>query len=159
MNYRQWVFEHQIARFYLVASEKGLKSVLWKKSAHVPMLKSLNDQHVSAQFIRSAVQQLDEFLQRQRTEFDIKLDIEGTEFQKKVWQELLKIPYGETISYKTLARRIRNEKAIRAVGTANGRNPLSLIIPCHRVIASDGSMGGYSGGVFVKEHLLRLERL
>lgn len=80
----------------------------------------------------------------------------GTEFQK-VWAELLKIPYGKTISYKELALRIKNPKAVRAVGTANGKNPICLLIPCHRVIAYDGKLGGYSAGIKIKESLLSLE--
>jgi methylated-DNA-[protein]-cysteine S-methyltransferase len=82
----------------------------------------------------------------------------GTEFQKKVWQSLLDIPYSETISYLELAKAIENREAVRAVGRANGANALAIIIPCHRVIASDGSLGGYGGGLPLKEHLLALEK-
>lgn len=102
-------------------------------------------------------QQLDEYFSRKRTMFDLELDLQGTDFQKKVWMELLKIPYGKTISYKELSLRLGNLKAIRAAGAANGANPVSIIVPCHRVIGSDGSLTGYAGGLWRKKWLLELE--
>lgn len=105
-----------------------------------------------------AIMQVDEYAQEQRTHFDLPLDLSmGTDFQQRVWRELQKIKLGETISYATLAERIGNPKACRAVANANGKNPFSLIIPCHRVIASDGKLGGYTGGLDKKEYLLALE--
>lgn len=101
--------------------------------------------------------QLQEYFNRERKEFNLPLEMEGTDFQKRVWNELLKIPYGKTISYKTLALRLGNEKVIRAAATANGSNPLPIIVPCHRVIGSDGLMVGYGGGIELKEKLLTLE--
>ena len=86
------------------------------------------------------------------------LDLEGTTFQKKVWAQLSKIPYGQTCSYKDIAKGIQNEKAVRAVGSANGKNPACIIVPCHRVIAHNGSLGGYSGGLKMKKTLLEIER-
>jgi len=103
--------------------------------------------------------QLDEYFAGQRTTFDVAMNLEGTDFQRRVWAELSAIPYGETISYGELARRIGNPKASRAVGSANGRNPVAVIVPCHRVIAGDGSLGGYGGGPERKVHLLELERV
>ena len=102
--------------------------------------------------------QLDEYFAGTRTEFDLPMRLEGTDFQRRVWAQLCAIPYGETISYGELARRIGNPNAFRAVGLANGRNPVAVIVPCHRVIASDGSLGGYGGGLDRKVHLLELER-
>jgi methylated-DNA-[protein]-cysteine S-methyltransferase len=90
-------------------------------------------------------------------EFDLPLAMEGTEFQLRVWNELRAIPYGETISYMRLARRIGNPKAVRAVGLANGSNPIPIIVPCHRVIGSDGSLTGFGGGLPTKKLLLELE--
>ncbi len=90
-------------------------------------------------------------------DFNIPMELHGTEFQKRVWQELLKIPYGRTISYLELARRLGDEKVIRAAASANGANPIAILVPCHRVIGSDGSLTGYGGGLDMKEHLLRLE--
>src|SRR5690606_11875125 len=86
--------------------------------------------------------QLKEYFQGRRRKFDLPLEMEGSEFQKQVWTELLKIPYGQTCSYRDIARRIRNEKAVRAVGSANGKNPLTIIVPCHRVIAANKTLGG-----------------
>ncbi len=90
-------------------------------------------------------------------EFDLDISLIGTEFQRKIWNELLKIPYGKSITYKELAIRIGNEKATRAVGNANGKNPLSIIIPCHRVIGSNGLLVGYGGGLERKKWLLEFE--
>jgi methylated-DNA-[protein]-cysteine S-methyltransferase len=104
--------------------------------------------------------QLEEYFAGERTEFDVELDLSeaGTPFEQRVWQALTEIPYGETITYAELARRIGSPNACRAVGRANGRNPVWLIVPCHRVIGSDGSLTGYAGGVDLKRRLLELER-
>lgn len=102
--------------------------------------------------------QLTAYLSRQRTAFDLPLTIQGTPFQKAVWSELTKIPYGQTISYGALATRLGNPKAARAVGLANGKNPLSVIVPCHRVVGAQGELTGYGGGLERKEALLALER-
>lgn len=105
-----------------------------------------------------AIIQIDEYAQEKREYFDLPLDLSlGTDFQQQVWQALQGIGYGETISYATLAQRVDNPKGYRAVANANSKNPFSLIIPCHRVIASDGKLGGYTGGVDKKEYLLALE--
>jgi methylated-DNA-[protein]-cysteine S-methyltransferase len=107
--------------------------------------------------LRSAQRELEEYFAGERREFSVALEPAGTPFQRRVWQALSEIPYGETISYLELARRVENPRAIRAVGQANGRNPLSIIVPCHRVIAADRSLGGYGGGLERKRHLLALE--
>ena len=104
-----------------------------------------------------AVYQLNEYFEGKRQNFDLLLNPEGTEFQKKVWSLLLEIPYGKTISYLELSRRFGDEKAIRAVASANGKNPLWIFIPCHRVIGSDGSLTGYAGGLHRKKWLLNHE--
>ncbi|WP_457553194.1 methylated-DNA--[protein]-cysteine S-methyltransferase [Desulfobacula sp.] len=105
-----------------------------------------------------ALDQLYAYFKGELTRFDLELNIQGTNFQKRVWQELVKIPYGETISYGELAKRIGNPNASRAVGLANGKNPISIIIPCHRVIGKNGSLTGYGGGLEVKKNLLELEQ-
>ena len=107
---------------------------------------------------KEALVQLEAYFKGDRTTFDLEMTIQGTAFQKKVWQELVKIPYGETISYGELARRIGNPKASRAVGMANGKNPIPIIIPCHRVIGKNGSLTGFGGGIDVKKKLLELEK-
>ncbi len=101
--------------------------------------------------------QLDEYFARKRQTFDLQLEPEGTHFQKSVWQKLLEIPYGKTVTYLDIANQLNNPKAIRAVGAANGRNPIPLIIPCHRVIGSNGQLIGFGGGIWRKEFLLRHE--
>ena len=108
--------------------------------------------------VGEAVRQLREYFAGKRAEFDLPLAPEGTAFQRTVWRQLQEIPYGETISYGELARRVGNPKASRAVGSANGANPLPIVIPCHRVIAADGTLGGFGGGLPTKQTLLALER-
>lgn len=101
--------------------------------------------------------QLEEYFSRKRKKFEIPLDITGTDFQLKVWKELSKIPYGKVLSYKEVARKVGGTSYVRAVGRANGHNPVPIIIPCHRVIETNGKIGGYSGGIGIKEKLLELE--
>ena len=107
--------------------------------------------------IQQTINQLSEYFAGKRNSFDIPLSLKGTEFQKNVWNALLQIPYGKTISYAQLAKKVNNPKACRAVGSANGKNPVAIIIPCHRVIAANGSLGGYAYGLETKKQLLELE--
>jgi methylated-DNA-[protein]-cysteine S-methyltransferase len=107
--------------------------------------------------IEETKSQLNQYIDQNRSDFDIPLCFIGTDFQKKVWNALLKIPYAKTMTYSALAKQLGNIKAIRAVATANGANPISIIVPCHRIIGSDGSMVGYAGGLDVKKRLLQLE--
>jgi len=107
--------------------------------------------------VQNCINQLDEYFNGKRQKFTIEINPSGTEFQGRVWNELTRIPYGKTISYIELAKKLGDEKAIRAVGTANGKNPIAIIIPCHRVIGADGSLVGYAGGKAIKEKLLHLE--
>ncbi len=108
--------------------------------------------------IEETKKQVDEYLSGERKEFTIPIVTVGTDFQKQVWKALMKIKYGQTVSYLDLAKSINNEKAVRAVASANGANAIGLIIPCHRVIESGGGLGGYGGGVSVKKKLLKLEK-
>lgn len=112
----------------------------------------------NGRFLRDAKLQLQEYFLRKRTQFDLPLSLQGTAFQKQVWTSLLAIPYGETRNYKQIAETIGNEKAVRAVGMANHRNPIMILIPCHRVIGKNGALVGYAGGLARKEKLLELER-
>ena len=107
---------------------------------------------------RLAIGQLLEYLEGKRVGFELPLDLRGTPFQRAVWEALQEIPYGETRSYAEIARRVGQPNAVRAVGAANGANPIALIVPCHRVIASDGKLGGYGGGLALKGKLLAMER-
>ena len=109
------------------------------------------------EFFAPVKREIREYFAGTRTAFEVKLNPRGTEFQKRVWRELSKIPYGEVVSYKDLAVRLGKESATRAVGAANGRNPISLIVPCHRVIGSDGRLTGYAHGLEMKKRLLAFE--
>ena len=107
--------------------------------------------------ILKAHHQLNEYLEGQRKNFDLPLEPRGTDFQRHIWKILCDIPYGKTITYTELAKKVGNPKAIRAAGAANGKNPIYIIIPCHRVIATSGNLTGYAGGLAMKEKLLKLE--
>jgi methylated-DNA-[protein]-cysteine S-methyltransferase len=109
--------------------------------------------------IRQSFAQLDEYFAGKRRSFELPLSAKGTEFQKKVWDALLQIPYGKTVSYSEIAKTIGRPKACRAVGLANGKNPIAIIIPCHRVIAAGGGLGGYAYGLEIKKKLLEIEHL
>lgn len=110
------------------------------------------------ELIKEAIRQLDEYFQGKRSVFDLPLEPKGTEFQKRVWNALKEIPFGETKSYGDIAKIIGNEKAARAVGMANNKNPIPIIIPCHRVIGANGKLVGYAGGLHIKEKLLKIEK-
>ena len=110
------------------------------------------------ELLKKAIKQLNEYFEGKRSIFDLPLAPEGTEFQNKVWNALREIPFGETKSYGEIARIIGNEKASRAVGMANNKNPIMIVIPCHRVIGANGKLAGYAGGLEVKEMLLNLEK-
>lgn len=114
-------------------------------------------EHASS--LAPVVEQLEEYFRGERLSFDGELDLKGTEFQKKVWTALLSVPYGETASYKHIAEAIQSPKAVRAVGGANNKNPVPVIIPCHRIIGASGDLIGYAGGLDIKISLLNLERL
>jgi methylated-DNA-[protein]-cysteine S-methyltransferase len=118
---------------------------------------SLKGKTAEVKILQRTVTELEEYLAGKRQTFTVPLEVAGTPFQKKVWNALRRIPYGQTSSYKDVAGRIRHGKAMRAVGTANGCNPHAIIVPCHRVIAHDGTLGGYAGGLKIKSQLLALE--
>ena len=140
-------YKSPIGFIRIESSEKGICSLVFSDE------KGMESQGMESLFIK----QLDEYFNRKRKAFDLPLDLKGTEFQKRVWGELLKIPFGKTNSYKELSLRLGNKKAIRAVAAANGANPVSIIVPCHRVIGSDGSLTGYAGGLWRKKWLLEFE--
>jgi len=108
--------------------------------------------------LKEAIKQLNEYFDGKRSSFDLQLQPQGTEFQNKVWKALIEIPFGETRSYGEIAKIIGNEKASRAVGMANNKNPIAIIVPCHRVIGANGKLVGYAGGLDIKEMLLNLEK-
>ena len=153
----QWRMQSDVYDLYLTASSVGLMSILTTPRA-VAMSQSLTDDLPQVRILAQAVTELEQYFAGERREFDVALAPIGSPFQIAVWQQLRGIPYGETRSYKEIAAAISQPKAVRAVGSANGRNPLCIIIPCHRVIAADGSLGGYSGGLDLKSRLLDLEQ-
>lgn len=145
-----------IGPLYLVATKTALRGIFFTEQDYSYVTsKSENEYFI----LKRTEEELQEYLAGKRKRFTVALEPIGTPFQKRVWAALAAIPYGETRSYRDIARAVNNLRAYRAVGTANGRNPLSLIIPCHRVIAADGTLGGYGGGLSIKEHLLNLEKI
>ncbi len=150
-------FASPIGKLRLTGTGAALTGVFMESERHTSA--QSRDAVRDAAPLREARQQLDEYFGGERREFSLVLDADGTEFQRSVWRALRGIPYGATASYGDIAKRIRNPKAVRAVGLANGRNPISIIIPCHRVIGADGSLTGYGGGIERKRFLLALEKL
>lgn len=146
-----------VGELTLVASERGLVAVLWPGDdpRRVPLDDPFHDDRHP--ILLDTEQQLNEYFAGSRTSFDLPLDMRGTEFQRSVWHALTTIPYGETRSYLDLAKQLGNPAATRAVGAANGRNPVSIVVPCHRVIGSSGRLTGFAGGLTAKAHLLSLE--
>jgi methylated-DNA-[protein]-cysteine S-methyltransferase len=140
----------------LAASERGLAILSFHPEEALT--------HSKAEFVRNDAavapyaKELQEYLAGKRRDFDMPLDLQGTDFQLRCWNQLLKIPYGDVITYAELARRVQSPNGFRAVGHANGQNPIAIIVPCHRVIASDGTLGGYGGGLPMKQWLLDLEK-
>ncbi len=145
-------YQSEIGWLEIIGSERAIKAINFVEAAP--------ERPKPAEMpppVAQCLQQLDEYFKGKRQEFLLDLEPEGTDFQKVVWQQLITIPYGRTVSYLDIAKAIGNEKSVRAVGLANGRNPISVVIPCHRVIGSDGSLTGYGGGLWRKEWLLKHE--
>lgn len=152
------VIDSPVGQLKLVASERGLAAILWENDnpRRVPLGEVLeSDDHP---ILLETERQLREYFAGQRKEFALPLDFRGTEFQRRVWAALLTIPFGETRSYAQIAQQIGCPAAVRAVGAANGRNPLSIIAPCHRVVGSNGKLTGFAGGLENKAQLLSMER-
>ena len=158
MAYSYKTIELPMGKLKLVASDKGLAAILWEHDDPKRVRLGELTENSKHPILLQTERQLVEYFAGKRTAFTIDLDMTGTQFQKKVWEALLTIPFGETRSYADIARQVGNPKAARAVGAANGRNPISIITPCHRAIASDGSLTGFAGGLDAKQYLLTLER-
>ena len=142
----------------LVATENALVAVLWENENPKRVRLAELIEQVNHPILLETQKQLREYFAGTRQQFDLPLDFEGTVFQKKVWQALLSIPFGETRSYRDIAEQVGNIKAVRAVGAANGKNPISIIAPCHRVVGANGKLVGFAGGLDNKEILLGLEK-
>ena len=143
----------------MLASDGAALTGLYMEPSRKTQSTDGRSEDAAAPPLAAALRQLTEYFAGTRREFDLPLRLRGTEFQKRVWQELTEIPYGQTWSYGELAKRINNPSASRAVGLANGRNPISILVPCHRVIGADGSLTGYGGGLERKRWLLAHEGL
>lgn len=148
-------YESPIGIVEIVGSDEAIHSILFS-DREVP---ENNNQEDIPRVIKDCYVQLDEYFKGKRFEFSIPYKVKGTDFQKTVWNALTKVNYAETCSYKDIAVSINNEKAIRAVGSANGKNKLSIIIPCHRIIGANGTLTGYAGGLERKEWLLQHEKI
>ncbi len=156
MNKIQWRMDSKMGPLYLVASDAGICSMGWSKQ-DIPTVRTLRGRTIPIRFLSLAAAQIRQYLNGERKSFTVPFDLNGTPFQKTVWNELSLIPYGQTCSYRDIAIRLGNPNSTRAVGSANGKNPICILIPCHRVIASNGGLGGYSGGLKRKSLLLTLE--
>lgn len=157
MTYAFRTMESPVGTLTLVASEAGLMAILWENDDPDRVrLGAMTEQRDHA-ILAETERQLSAYFDGTRTGFTVPLDFRGTAFQKSVWAALLTIPFGETRSYGEIARQIGRPSAVRAVGAANGRNPISIIAPCHRVIGSNGALTGFAGGLDAKETLLALE--
>jgi methylated-DNA-[protein]-cysteine S-methyltransferase len=143
--------ETRVGQLTLVASEKGLCAVLWGSGGWT--------QHADNPLLNAAAAQLEEYFAGTRQIFDLSLDLRGTPFQVRAWSALAEIPYGTTVSYGEQSRRLGVPRAVRAIGAANGRNPLPIVLPCHRVIGASGALTGYGGGLDMKRWLLAHERV
>lgn len=145
-----------MGRLRLIASDKGLLAIQLGRSTSSAGDVTTKDSNAQA-ILAVTSKQLGEYFAGKRNTFDVALDLRGTEFQVRAWRALCRIPFGKTISYGQQAKNIKKPKAFRAVGSANGKNPIPIIVPCHRVVAGDGTLGGYSLGLKMKRQLLALE--
>jgi O-6-methylguanine DNA methyltransferase len=157
-------FESPIGSLLCASTERGLAYVRLPRAGGRGFAGWLRRQAPGAEVRtgfapnKAAIQQILDYLEGKRSAFELPLDLRGTDFQCRVWDALLAIPYGQTRSYAEVARTIREPAAVRAVGTANGANPCAIVVPCHRVVATGGKLGGYGGGLPLKRRLLALER-
>ena len=152
----KWM-DSPVGRLKLVATDDGLAAVLWENERPRRVRLNIDGEHAGHAVLIEAERQLDEYFAGRRNTFTVPLDPAGTAFQRKVWSALLTIPFGQTRSYGQVARQIGHPDAVRAVGAANGRNPIAIVTPCHRVIGATGKLTGFAGGLDAKAFLLALE--
>jgi methylated-DNA-[protein]-cysteine S-methyltransferase len=157
MTFTYRFIDSPVGQLKLVAKGARLAAVLWPNERPNRVLLGAMDEDAGSEILEQTERQLTEYFAGRRQRFELELAFHGTEFQQKVWQALLDIPFGETRSYLDIALQIGNPAAVRAVGAANGRNPISIIAPCHRVIGSSGALTGFAGGLEAKHLLLSLE--
>ncbi|MGF7169312.1 methylated-DNA-[protein]-cysteine S-methyltransferase [Sphingobium xanthum] len=159
MTYAYKVVASPVGELTLIASDHGLAAILWENDDPARVRLHPRVEAADHPLLCEAERQLAAYFDGTLQAFDLPLDFQGTDFQKRVWAALLAIPFGETRSYGDIARAIGAPTAFRAVGAANGRNPISIVAPCHRVIGTNGALTGFAGGMKAKEYLLRLEGL
>lgn len=157
MSYAYKTMKSPVGDLTLVASTAGLAAILWQDDDPARVRLGPLRRDPSHSLLRRAERQLAAYFAGKRKTFSLKLDFAGTPFQKEVWRALLTIPFGHTRSYADIARQIGRPRAARAVGAANGRNPISIVAPCHRVVGDNGALTGFAGGLAVKSYLLTLE--
>jgi len=157
MTYSYKTTQTPVGRLKLIASDRGLAAILWENDDPKRVRLSPLAEDGSHPVLLETERQLNDYFAGKRQTFSLRFACVGTEFQKEVWAALTTIPFGETRSYAQIARQIGRPKAVRAVGAANGKNPLSIVVPCHRVIGSNGKLTGFAGGLETKAALLKLE--
>lgn len=157
MTYTCTTMPSPVGELKLVANGSRLAAILWENDKPNRVRLGPMTQAPGNPILVRAVKQLQEYFAGTRNQFDLELHFVGTDFQKQVWQALLTIPFGETRSYRQIAEQIGNPSAVRAVGAANGKNPISIVAPCHRVIGASGKLTGFAGGLGAKQLLLTLE--
>lgn len=148
-------YQSRIGLLEIVGTDAGLNSIIFIERVEG---EEYANPATILPIVAACVRQLDGYFRGDLREFSLQLSPEGTDFQKSVWEQLVDIPYGNTVSYLDIAKSLNNEQAVRAVGAANGQNPISIVVPCHRVIGSDGKLIGYGGGLWRKQWLLNHER-
>ncbi len=147
-----------VGRLKIVGGENGLRAILWPDDDPARVKFEVEPRRSSIALFDAVELQLDEYFAGRRERFDLELDLKGTDFQRAVWRELERIGYGRTVTYGDIAKRVGRPTAVRAVGAAIGRNPISIIVPCHRVIGSNGQLTGFAGGLESKTRLLAIEK-
>ena len=157
MNLSFKIIDSPIGKLKLAARDRGLAAILWENdNPRRVRLKEVVENPTHSILLQTE-KELAEYFAGRRNTFSVRLDMDGTKFQKNVWDALANTPFGETRTYGQLAKQLGNPKAMRAVGAANGRNPVAIVVPCHRVIGADGKLIGFAGGLEAKAHLLNLE--
>ncbi|MGA8574374.1 MAG: methylated-DNA--[protein]-cysteine S-methyltransferase [Candidatus Cybelea sp.] len=156
-RYFYTIMESPVGELKLVAGERGLAAIAWETSKRLALLDEATKEPNHPVLIETE-RQLNEYFAGKRRTFKLQLDFIGTDFQRRVWAALLEIPFGETRTYGQIAKQLGDPNLMRAVGTANGRNPIPIVAPCHRVIGASGALVGFGGGLETKARLLRLER-
>ncbi|MES2962574.1 MAG: methylated-DNA--[protein]-cysteine S-methyltransferase [Bdellovibrionota bacterium] len=157
MSLFEFAVKSPVGRLRIIGGDEGLRAILWPDDDPARVKFEIAPKKSSTPLLLDVASQLEEYFAGRRSEFDVELDFRGTDFQRSVWKELSRIGYGRTTSYGELAKRVGRPTGARAVGAAVGRNPISIVVPCHRVIGASGKLTGFAGGLGAKTHLLELE--